>query len=253
MLLATWEGGLDAYGALLGGTVGVLFAARRAKRSPWRWLDIAAPGAALGQAIARWGNWINQEQYGLPTSASWGLYIQPELRLPGYEAFERFQPLFAYESAWNLLVCLALLALAWRCRDRCVPGLIAGIYFISYATIRFLLEFLRLDRPMLAGLPVAQVVSLGIILTWAGVIWLFRCCKRQWIAHSPTGYRAMCAKGCACASRNHPHLRQKAKVSQTRHLVMKPVKRLTRRGLSGIMPVKAVDESIPLLFFDDCQ
>jgi phosphatidylglycerol:prolipoprotein diacylglycerol transferase len=170
MILAIWKGGLDAYGALLGGTAGVLVAARRDRRSLWRWLDIAALGAALGQAIACIGNWINQEQYGLPTSASWGVTIQPEFRLPGYEAFERFQPIFAYQSAWNLLACLALLVLIWRRRDRLVPGLVAGIYSISYATIRFLIEFIRLDRPALAGLPVAQLVSLCVILAWVGVI-----------------------------------------------------------------------------------
>jgi phosphatidylglycerol:prolipoprotein diacylglycerol transferase len=170
MILAIWEGGLDAYGALLGGTAGVLFAARRARRSLWSWLDIAAPGAALGQAIVRWGNWINQEQYGLPTDALWGVRIQPEFRLPGYEAYERFHPVFAYESGWNLIACLALLVLIWRCRDRLVPGLVAGIYFISYATIRFLLEFVRLDRPTLAGLPVAQIVSLCLVLVWIGLI-----------------------------------------------------------------------------------
>lgn len=173
--LAIWEGGLSAYGALLGGIGGLLIAARRARQSPWRWLDIAAPGAALGQAIARWGNWINQELYGLPTSAPWGIAIEPEFRLPGYEAFERFQPVFAYESAWNLVVCLALLALIWRGRDRLIPGLTAGIYLISYATIRALTEFVRLDRPTLAGVPVAQWFSLSILLSCAGLVaWRIR-------------------------------------------------------------------------------
>ena len=169
-ILATWAGGLDAYGALLGGTAGLAIAIQRARRSVWRWLDIAAPGAALGQAIARWGNWINQERYGLPTDQLWGILIQPAHRLPGYEAVERFQPLFAYESAWNLLACLALLGLLWRFRDRRVHGMVAGIYFISYATVRFLLEFIRPDRPALAGIPIAQIVSLCIILIWAGLI-----------------------------------------------------------------------------------
>jgi phosphatidylglycerol:prolipoprotein diacylglycerol transferase len=170
MILAVWEGGLDAYGALVGGTAGMLVAFRHTRRSLWRWLDIAAPGVALGQSITRWGNWINQEQYGRPTDAPWGTAIQPEFRLPGYEEFERFQPLFAYESAWSLITCIALLVLIWRRRDRLVPGLVAGIYSISYATIRFLLEFVRLDRPTLAGLPIAQIVSLCIILLWTGLI-----------------------------------------------------------------------------------
>lgn len=170
MILAVWEGGLDAYGALLGGTTGLALAARRTRQGFWRWLDIAAPGVALGQAIARWGNWINQEQYGLPARAPWGIPIQPEFRLPGYEGYERFLPVFAYESAWNLLTCIALLALIGRHRDRLIPGLTAGIYFLSYATIRFLLEFVRLDRLTLAGLPIAQLVSVCIALLWAGLI-----------------------------------------------------------------------------------
>jgi phosphatidylglycerol:prolipoprotein diacylglycerol transferase len=175
MILAVWQGGLDAYGALAGGTAGMLVAFRRTRHSLWCWLDIAAPGVSLGQAITRWGNWINQEQYGLPTDAPWGITIQPEFRLPGYEGFERFQPLFAYESAWNLVTCIALLVLIWRRRDRLVPGLVAGTYFISYATIRFLLEFARLDRATLAGLPIAQIVSLCVILLWAGLIaWRLR-------------------------------------------------------------------------------
>jgi prolipoprotein diacylglyceryl transferase len=133
-------------------------------------LDIAAPGTALGQAIARWGNWVNQERYGQPTSAPWGIDIQPEFRLPGYERYARFHPLFLYESAWNAVISVALLILIWRYRDKLAPGLAAGIYFISYAAIRFLLEFLRLDRPSIAGIPVAQVISLAVILIWGALI-----------------------------------------------------------------------------------
>lgn len=175
MILAMWEGGLGAFGALYGGTAGLLIAAWRAHRDPWRWMDIAAPGVALGQAIARWGNWVNQEQYGRPTTAPWGIPIQPEYRLPGYEAFERFQPIFAYESVCSLGICIVLIVLSWRYRDRLVPGLIAGIYYLAYATIRFAIEFIRVDRAMLAGLPVAQIVSLCTILLWIGVIlWRIR-------------------------------------------------------------------------------
>jgi phosphatidylglycerol:prolipoprotein diacylglycerol transferase len=109
----------------------------------------------------------------------WGIPIQPDLRLPGYEAFQRFQPLFAYESAWNLLICIALLVLIWRRRDRLIPGLVAGIYFVSYATIRFALEWLRLDRPTLIGLPTAQIVSLALFLIAAILVFCqFRRHKR---------------------------------------------------------------------------
>jgi prolipoprotein diacylglyceryltransferase len=52
-----------------------------------------------------------------------------------------------------------------------MPGVLAGVYFLAYATIRFGLEYIRLDRPTLAGLPVAQIVSLGTVLVWIGLLY----------------------------------------------------------------------------------
>jgi phosphatidylglycerol:prolipoprotein diacylglycerol transferase len=171
-ILATWKGGLGIYGAVLGGAVGLYIVVRRAKRNMWRWLDIVAPGVALAQAIGRWGNWINQELYGRPTDLPWAIYIEPQFRLAGYESYERFHPIFFYESVWNLATAAILVYLIRRYRTKLVPGLVAGIYFISYSTIRFLLEFVRLDRPAIGGISIAQVVALVVILVWSGLIFL---------------------------------------------------------------------------------
>jgi phosphatidylglycerol:prolipoprotein diacylglycerol transferase len=67
-ILAIWKGGLGIYGALAGGSLGLWLYTQRNKLDFWAWLDIAAPGLALAQAIGRWGNFVNQELYGAPTS-----------------------------------------------------------------------------------------------------------------------------------------------------------------------------------------
>jgi phosphatidylglycerol:prolipoprotein diacylglycerol transferase len=169
-ILATWKGGLGIYGAVAGGALGLYIVVRRAKRDMWRWTDIIVPGLALAQAIGRWGNFINQELYGRPTDLPWGIYIDPAHRLAGFETFERFHPIFFYESMWNLITSAVLVYLIWRYRDRLVPGVITGIYFISYSTIRFLLEFIRLDSAAIGSVSIAQIVALGIILAWAAII-----------------------------------------------------------------------------------
>jgi phosphatidylglycerol:prolipoprotein diacylglycerol transferase len=173
-IFATWEGGLGIYGAVAGGALGLYIVIRRAKRDIWRWMDITVPGLVLAQAIGRWGNFINQELYGQPTDLPWGLYIPPSHRLPGYDIYERFHPIFFYESMWNLATCLVLVYLTWRYRDRLVPGIITCIYFIAYSTIRFLLEFIRLDSATVGGgvITIAQVVALVLIVAFlALMIW----------------------------------------------------------------------------------
>ena len=97
-ILAIWNGGLGIYGALVGGALGLWLYTRRHRLDFWAWLDIAAPAIPLGQAIGRWGNFVNQELYGAPTTLPWAIYIPPEKRLPGYAAFAYYHPTFLYES-----------------------------------------------------------------------------------------------------------------------------------------------------------
>jgi phosphatidylglycerol:prolipoprotein diacylglycerol transferase len=174
-ILATWKGGLGIYGAVAGGALGLYIVVRRAKRDMWRWTDIVVPGLVLAQAIGRWGNFVNQELYGRPTDLPWGIYIAPEYRLSGFEGYERFHPTFFYESMWNLATSAVLVYLIWRYRKRLIPGVITGIYFISYSTIRFLLEFIRLDSPSIGSMSIAQIVALCVIVVWIGLlVWRVR-------------------------------------------------------------------------------
>jgi phosphatidylglycerol:prolipoprotein diacylglycerol transferase len=167
--LDMWNGGLGIPGAVIGGIIALFFFARRNKINFLVWTDIAAPGLALGQAIGRWGNFVNQELYGAPTNLPWAVHIAPQNRLPGYENIATYQPLFLYESIWDLFNMGVLLWLGRRYQDRLKDGDIFLVYLIIYPVGRFLLEFLRLDASFVAGINANQtlmaVVAIGSTLT----------------------------------------------------------------------------------------
>jgi phosphatidylglycerol---prolipoprotein diacylglyceryl transferase len=166
----TTKGGLGIPGAVLGGGLALYFFCRRAKVLFSDWADFAAPGVALAQAIGRWGNFINQELYGPPTDLPWGIFIDPERRLPGFTEYERFHPLFLYESLWNLLNMVLLLWLGRRFTDRLKSGDLFIIYLIVYPVGRFFLDFIRLDVAEVAGINANQAIMLVVAVCAAGLL-----------------------------------------------------------------------------------
>ena len=85
------QGGLAIHGAIIAGVlIGYLFC-RYKKVKFWTLADVCAPGIILGQAIGRWGNFINQEAHGGPTDLPWGIKINGV----------KVHPTFLYESLWN--------------------------------------------------------------------------------------------------------------------------------------------------------
>lgn len=173
-IIAVWEGGLAIHGGLiLGPLVGVWLAARW--RVPvLRGLDVAAPSAAIGQAIGRWGNFFNEEAFGQPTDLPWKLYISPPHRPPGYTQFEYFHPTFLYESLWDLAVFGALV-LWLRPALRRQPGALFFAYLGLYSVGRFAIEALRLDSFWVGAFRVPQLASMvGVVIAVVGVIWTHR-------------------------------------------------------------------------------
>jgi phosphatidylglycerol:prolipoprotein diacylglycerol transferase len=171
-ILITWNGGLGLPGAVIGGLIALYIFCRRKKLDFLVWVDIAAPALALGQAIGRWGNYINQELYGAPTSLPWKIFIAPANRLPGYEAVAYYHPLFLYESLWNFANFLLLMWLSRKHSDKLLPGDIFLVYLIIYPFGRFMLEFLRLDPAMVGGINMNQMIMLAVgVLAAATLIW----------------------------------------------------------------------------------
>lgn len=159
---AIWHGGLAIHGAVLGGAlVGYLYA-RHYQLNFGQLADIVAPSLVLGQAIGRWGNFVNQEAYGVPTNLPWAMYIAGEYR----------HPTFLYESLWDFGVFLLLL---WQRRknDQLKTGDLFIIYLLAYSLGRFWVEGLRTDSLMLGPLRMAQVISFSFILL-AGSLLYYR-------------------------------------------------------------------------------
>lgn len=171
--LAVWKGGLGIPGAIIGGLIALYFYSRRTGINFAEWTDIGAPGLALGQAIGRWGNFFNQELYGAPTNLPWKLYIDPAHRLPGYLDQAYYHPLFLYESLWNLMNMFLLLWISRRFASSLKTGDLFLTYLIVYPVGRFLLDFLRLDASLVAGININQTI-MGVVAVCAAAALILR-------------------------------------------------------------------------------
>ncbi|MCH2539573.1 MAG: prolipoprotein diacylglyceryl transferase [Anaerolineales bacterium] len=155
-ILWIWKGGLGIPGGLVGGAF-TLWAFSRNRNQPFAlWADVASPGLLLAQSIGRWGNFINQELYGLPSELPWAIHIAPRNRVQRFAQYESFHPLFLYESVLNIMGCLILLWATRRYARNLQHGDIALGYFVIYPTIRFFLEFIRVDSSQVAGINANQ-------------------------------------------------------------------------------------------------
>ena len=134
----------------------------------------------LAQAIGRWGNFINQELYGPPTTLPWGLRIDPPHRIGPYQNLvqypltTRFHPLFLYESLWNLVGFGLIFWLSRRFEGRLKTGDITLMYLIWYPLGRFFIEFLRTDSWFFPGTPFNVVHGLSAIAIALGAWGLYR-------------------------------------------------------------------------------
>lgn len=145
----TWKGGLAIYGGVIGVALVVVLYGKYQKLSIADMADLAAPGLLIGQAIGRWGNFINAEAFGGPTDLPWGMSI---------DGGAPVHPTFFYESVWN---AAGFLALHLASRKRRFPGQIFYLYLAWYGFGRMLIEGLRTDSLYLfdTGLRVSQVVA----------------------------------------------------------------------------------------------
>jgi prolipoprotein diacylglyceryl transferase len=147
-----WEGGLGIWGGLALGILGIWIGCRRNGVRFLDYLDAAAPGVAVAQAIGRFGNYFNNELFGARTDLPWGLQIHcwdqsagQAVTCPGgtTNVLGTFQPTFLYESIWCLLVALALVLVDRR--FALAMGQIAALYGMLYTFGRGFIEMLRTD------------------------------------------------------------------------------------------------------------
>ncbi|WP_171814441.1 prolipoprotein diacylglyceryl transferase [Arthrobacter dokdonensis] len=138
-----WRGGLGIWGAVVLGVIGAWIGCRRAGVKISAFIDAAAPGILLAQAIGRWGNYFNQELFGGPTTLPWGLHVDPQFVPSGFSPDTLFHPTFLYECVWDVLGVVALLLIDRHFRMR--RGRLFLMYAMIYTAGRLWIEMLRID------------------------------------------------------------------------------------------------------------
>jgi 16S rRNA (cytosine1402-N4)-methyltransferase/phosphatidylglycerol:prolipoprotein diacylglycerol transferase len=155
------EGGLAIHGALIAAVITGYIFTRIKKLSFWETADIVAPSIIIGQAIGRWGNFVNGEAHGGPTNLPWGILVDGI----------RVHPTFLYESLWNLGVFFILI---FYRRKKKANGEVFLLYGILYSLGRFWIEGLRTDSLWFMGMRAAQLISLAIIVVFSITIYVIR-------------------------------------------------------------------------------
>ena len=148
--------GLVWFGGVVGGALGVILWARWRGFLEARMFDTMAPGLALGYAIGRVGCQLSGDgDYGRATDLPWGM-AYPEGTV---KTTEEVHPTPVFETVAMGLVALVL----WNLRDRFRPGVLFGIYLVLAGTERLLIELIRRNDAVFAGLTPAQLISVAMI------------------------------------------------------------------------------------------
>jgi phosphatidylglycerol:prolipoprotein diacylglycerol transferase len=163
-IIAIWNGGLAIHGALIGSIITAYVFCKKRNVSFWQVADIAAPSLILGQAIGRWGNFMNQEAHGGEVTRAFleNLYLPEFIINQMYINGTYYHPTFLYESIWNLIGFIILLLLR---KVNLRRGEIFLSYLIWYSIGRFFIEGMRTDSLMLTeGIRMAQAISVSLII-----------------------------------------------------------------------------------------
>ncbi|MBQ6552138.1 MAG: prolipoprotein diacylglyceryl transferase [Clostridia bacterium] len=185
-ILYIWKGGLAIYGGVI---LAVLasFVYCRVKKQPFLKLaDIAAPALLIGQGIGRWGNFFNQEAFGVNTGLPWGMtgnIVAENIRSEAADIKDRFgilldsskpvHPTFLYESLWCLIGVLVLWLFYKKFKK--FDGEVALAYCAWYGFERMFVEGLRTDSLILfANIRISQVVAAVTFVTAVVLIIVFR-------------------------------------------------------------------------------
>lgn len=146
--LKIWEGGLAIYGGVIAGLLTGIVWCRKKKIPFGAMADVCAPGLLIGQCIGRWGNFVNGEAHGGPTTLPWGMTIDGQSMV---------HPTFLYESLWNLA---GFVLLHFYSKKRRFKGEIALLYAAWYGAGRAWIEGLRTDSLYIGSVRVSQLLAI---------------------------------------------------------------------------------------------
>lgn len=160
-----WNGGIAIYGAVIGAVISTYIYTRVKKQNTLQIFDMGAFGLVVGQAIGRWGNFVNQEAFGTNTDSIFsmsGNLIRSQLMKMEQEGMAvtsamGVHPTFLYESVWNLFGAVVL---GFFHRYKKHHGEVFWLYLSWYGLGRFFIEGLRIDSLMFYNVRISQCVAL---------------------------------------------------------------------------------------------
>lgn len=168
--IAVWDGGLAIYGGVIAALIVIFFYGRVRKIPFFAMTDVVVMGLLIGQAVGRWGNFMNREAFGSETD----IFCRMELTLRSGETIA-VHPTFFYESLWNVIGLLIILFFVQKYRE--FDGEVTWFYFLWYGFGRFWIEGLRTDSLYLFGweifgqpIRVSQAVSVVMVIVAAAML-----------------------------------------------------------------------------------
>ena len=161
--LYIWEGGIAIYGGVIGASIGMAVVSKIKKVKFTTVLDIILMVFLLGQAIGRWGNFMNREAFGAATDS----FFRMGLFNTRTGAWEYYHPTFLYESVWNLIGFVLLASLAGKRR---YDGQLALGYAAWYGLGRAMIEGLRVDSLWWGPFRVSQLLAAVTCVTAVAVL-----------------------------------------------------------------------------------
>lgn len=178
-IFALRQGGLAIYGGVIGAVIAAFIYTRIKKLNFWVILDTGAAGLLIGQAIGRWGNFINREAFGGYTNNFFAMlikesqtkYVPTEIPIISMNGVDYLQvhPTFLYESLWNIAI-LVLILLYFKHRK--FNGEIFAMYLLGYGLGRVWIEGLRTDQLIIGNSNIAVSQLLAAVLIIISIIFI---------------------------------------------------------------------------------
>ena len=166
-VLAVWHGGLSFHGGAMGIIIAMWWFCRKRNISFLQLGDIMIVPLALGQALGRFGNFMNSELFGPPTMLWLGINFLGESDAFGNLIFRH--PTMLYEAGYNIIIFCILSLLNKKER---APGFILGNFFVSYSIFQSLTEFIRVEDVFDGPLTMGQTLNIPVFI--AGVYLLLK-------------------------------------------------------------------------------
>ena len=180
-IFAIWHGGLAIYGGLIAGLLAALVVCIVEKINIPNLLDLCGMSFLIGQGIGRWGNFANQEAFGINTDLPWGMYSEKTKAyletvvakgVEGLDPTKPVHPTFLYESLWCLLGFVLLFIICQKARK--FSGQIFLCYGVWYGAERAVVEGLRTDSLYIGntGIRISQLLSIILVVVCGTLLFI---------------------------------------------------------------------------------